>query len=88
MKALPPTLLVAGLTLMLVASCDPRGRSRDQGDGGEHVISEACHAVSRNCHKSCFKRNASEACSSCCLDLLILCDGGEKYSPESCEKLP
>jgi hypothetical protein len=81
-------LLTALLVLMLGAGCAPNKQSRDGDDGGVHITPEACHVASMSCHTRCSKREAGNPCRSCCLDQYILCKGGEKYSIESCEKLP
>jgi len=85
----PRTVHVAvGVVLLLCAGCPTESASKQTRDGGPRKVRAECDAPSTKCYKDCFKREASEVCTGCCFNQLILCDEGNRYSFESCTDVP
>lgn len=49
------------------------------------MVLEICNELSGKCYYSCFGREASSRCTSCCWQNFLLCNNNEKYSFEPCE---
>lgn len=90
MKALGPLFVALGLVLLLGAGCHSREKPKGRSDGldGGYTLRKECNVPSMNCHNDCFRRDASDTCSGCCIDQRFLCDTGQKHSFESCRDAP
>jgi len=81
--------ITASIFLMVGSNCRERERpkKRSEGpDGGIEIIMRAeCDEPSRKCHMSCIARDASPACTRCCMDQRYVCDTGHKADFESCK---
>lgn len=82
-----PLFILASILLMVGSDCREREKPQrkwDHTDGGIVMLPE-CREPSHKCHRSCIKRDASAACTRCCLDQAYVCDTGHKADFESCE---
>jgi len=82
------------LALVVLASlgssrpgCGPYKPERDQGEGEKHKVSEVCAKLSGECGFHCYRRQASDNCSECCITNFNLCDYGEPYDFAPCERI-
>jgi hypothetical protein len=68
--------------------CGPFRPERGEGEEKKPpTVIEICDTSSTQCYRSCFKREASQMCGSCCFQQFILCNNKEKYSFEPCEAI-
>ena len=83
-----PVLILVSIFALIGSDCREREKpsSRRRGaDGGVVALRAECDEPSYKCHMSCIKRDASPACTRCCMDQRYVCDDGHKADFESCE---
>lgn len=81
--------IVSAILILLVVGSDCREREKKPGrrsriDGGMAQRPE-CSEPYYNCDHDCYVRNASPACTRCCLDQGYVCDDGGKADFDSCK---
>jgi hypothetical protein len=82
-----PMLIMASILLMVGTDCREREKPKrkwDHTDGGIVSLPE-CREPGHKCQMSCVRRDASLACTRCCLDQSYVCNTGHKADYESCE---
>ncbi|MBK9263943.1 MAG: hypothetical protein IPM54_29580 [Polyangiaceae bacterium] len=82
-----PVIVIASLLLMVGSDCREREKPKkkyEDVDGG-HIQRKECSEPGYECHKSCYDRQASPACTQCCRDQRYVCDTGHKADFESCK---
>ncbi len=82
-----PVVVIASLILMVGSDCREREQPKTRGDGmdGGIVMRPECSEPGNKCHRGCYLRNASPACTRCCMDQDHVCFTGHKPDFESCE---
>ncbi len=83
----PPLWFLMAVIFTVGNGCREREKPRnrwDETDGGI-VRRPECDTAGGDCLMSCVKRNASPACTRCCLDQGYVCNTGHKPDFESCE---
>lgn len=80
-------LPVVMLLLMAASDCreSEKTKKRWEGVDGGVVFRAECNEPARKCHISCVKRDASPACTRCCMDQDYVCNTGHNADFESCE---
>jgi hypothetical protein len=82
-----PLAIVASLLLMVGSDCREREKPKKRGEGmdGGIVMRPECNEPGNKCHEDCYLRNASHACTRCCMDQDYVCNTGHKADYESCK---
>jgi hypothetical protein len=86
-KGKQAVLVTVAFILMSDAACTSKEPPTRHDDGGSVTPREACNIPSMNCYNTCFKREADLTCTGCCYDQRYLCDSGQQYSFESCNRV-
>lgn len=87
MTRMLPFALIASNTFMMCRECSDREKPRGkwaETDGGI-VFRAECFEPADKCHRGCYVRDASLACTRCCMDQDYVCDTGHKADFDSCE---
>jgi hypothetical protein len=83
----PPLFIMASIFVMVGSDCREREKPKkrwEDVDGGI-VMRPECDEPGGQCLMSCVKRDASPACTRCCIDQDYVCNTGHKADFESCE---
>lgn len=79
--------ITASFFLMLGSDCREyeKPKKRWEGIDGGPIMRPECKEPARKCLMSCVDRDASPACTRCCIDQNYVCNTGHKADFESCE---
>lgn len=80
-------LIMASVILLVGSDCRDREHPKKKWaeTDGAVVQRPECDEPDYQCGKDCYQRDASPACTRCCLDQRYVCDTGHKADFESCK---